>query len=63
MALARGGEMLANVLCLLNLESISLREQHLNAIKVIVEKRRDVLVVLLIGFGNSTFCPLLWTRG
>ena len=45
MAATRGDrfiEILANVLCLLILESISLREQLGNAIRIIVEKRRDV---------------------
>ena len=45
MALARGNkfiEMLANVLRLLILESISCREQLVNAIGFIVEERRDV---------------------
>ena len=35
-------EILANVLRLLILESISLREQLGNAMRIIVEKRRDV---------------------
>ena len=45
MAAARGDtfiEILANVLHLLILESISLRELLGNAIRIIVEKRRDV---------------------
>ena len=45
MALARGNkfvEILANVLRLLILESISCREQLENAIGTIVEERRDV---------------------
>ena len=45
MAAARGDkfvEVLANVLRLLILESISLREQLGNAIRIIVEKRKDV---------------------
>ena len=45
MAAARGDKfikILANVLRLLILESISLREQLVNAIRIIVEKRRDV---------------------
>ena len=32
---------MANVLRLLNLESISLREQLGNAMRIIIEKRRD----------------------
>ena len=45
MAVVRGDkfkEILANVLRLLILESISLREQLANAIRIIVEKRRNV---------------------
>ena len=44
MAAARGDkfiEILANVLRLLILESISLREQLGNAIRIIVKKKRD----------------------
>ena len=52
-------EILTNVLRLLNLESISLREQQVNAIRVIVEKRRDVLPVLPTGFGKSLIFQLL----
>ena len=52
-------EILTNVLHLLNLESISLREQQVNAIRVIVEKRRDVLAVLPTGFGKSLSFQLL----
>ena len=52
-------EILTNVLRLLNLESISLREQQVNAIRVIVEKRRDVLAVLPTGFGKSLIFQLL----
>ena len=52
-------EILTNVLHLLNLESISLREQQVNAIRVIVEKRRDVLAVLPTGFGKSLIFQLL----
>ena len=45
MVAARGDkciEILVNVLRLLILESISLREQPGNVIRIIVEKRRDV---------------------
>ena len=52
-------EILTNVLRLLNLESISLREQQVNVIRVIVEKRRDVLAVLPTGFGKSLIFQLL----
>ena len=65
MAAARGEkpfiEILANVLRLLILESISLREQLGNAIRIIVEKRRDVSDVS--AFDKSLIFqlrPLFW---
>ena len=51
--------MLSNVLRLLNLESISLREPQVDALRNIVEKRKDVIVVLPTGYGKSLIFQLL----
>ena len=62
MAASRGNkftEMLSNVLRLLNLQSISLREPQVDALRNIVEKRKDVLVVLPNGYGKSFILQLL----
>ena len=62
MAALRGNkftEMLSNVLRLLNLQSISLREPQVDALRNIVEKRKDVLVVLPNGYGKPFIFQLL----
>ena len=62
MAASRGDkftEMLSNVLCLLNLQSTSLREPQVDALRNIVEKRKDVLVVLPTAYGKSSTFQLL----
>ena len=46
-------DILSNVLRLLNLESISLREPQVDALRNIFEKKKDVLLDLPIGYGNS----------
>ena len=51
--------MFSNVLRLLNLQSISLREPQVDALRNIVEKRKDVLVVLSTGYGKSLIFQLL----
>ena len=43
----------------LNLQSLTLREEQVNAIRNIVENQKDVLVVLLTGFGKSLIFQLL----
>ena len=43
----------------LNLQSLTLREEQVNAIRNIVENQKDVLVVLLTGFGKSLMFQLL----
>ena len=43
----------------LNLQSLTLREEQVNAIRNIVENQKDVLVVLPTGFGKSLIFQLL----
>ena len=52
-------EMLSDVLRLLNLESISHREPRVDALRTIMEKKNDVLVVLPTGYGKSLILQLL----
>ena len=52
-------EMLCNVLRLLNLESISLREPQVDALRNIVDNKKDVLVVSPTGYGKSLIFQLL----
>ena len=52
-------EMLSDVLRLLNLESISHREPQVDALRTIMEKKNDVLVVLPTGYGKSLIFQLL----
>ena len=62
MAASRWGkftEMLSNVLRLLNLESISLREPQVDALRNIVDNKKDVLVVSPTGYGKSLIFQLL----
>ena len=50
----------------LNLQSLTLREEQVNAIRNIVENQKDVLVVLPTGFGKSLIfrlLPFVLTRG
>ena len=50
---------LLKTLCSLNLQTLSLGKQQVNAIRNIVELKKDVLVVLPTGFGKLLIFQLL----